>query len=432
MPELKIHRTRANLAGCSISLFRKEKINAEAKPKMSDASTWPILHFSRDEYAARISKTRKEMTAREVDVIIVTDPSNMCWLTGYDGWSFYVPQCVALALDGGPIWFGRAQDSRGAARTSIVAADDIIGYADHYVQSTQRHAMEYLAQIIAERGWSTHRIGVEMDNYWFSAAGYARLAANLPNAQFVDITNLVNWQRAIKSPQEIACMRHAAKLVERMHARVLEKVEPGVRKCDLVADIYDAALRYDADTGVGGEYPAIVPLLGSGADAAASHLTWDDKPMRAGEGTFFELVGVYHRYHCPLSRTIFLGKPPAAFVKAESAIVEGLEAGLEVARAGNLCEEVADAFFAALAKHGIIKSERVGYPVGLSYPPDWGERTMSFRPGDKSVLRENMTFHFMAAQWMGDWGFELTESVIIGKGAPECLTNVPRKLFVKT
>ena len=398
---------------------------------MSDASTWPILYFSRDEYAARITKTREYMAAREVDLIVVTDPSNMCWLTGYDGWSFYVPQCVVLTLDDAPIWFGRAQDSRGAARTSIVAPDDIIGYADHYVQSTQRHAMEYLAQVMVERGWSKYRIGVEMDNYWFSAAAHACLVAHLPNARFTDTTGLVNWQRAIKSPQEITYMRNAARIVERMHARVLEKIEPGIRKCDLVADIYDAALRYDADIGAGGDYPAIVPLLGCGADASASHLTWDEQPIRAGVGTFFELAGVCRRYHCPLSRTVFLGKPTSAFMQAESVIVEGLEAGLQVARAGNACEEVANIFFAVLAKHGITKLERVGYPIGLSYPPDWGERTMSFRPGDKSVLQENMTFHFMAALWMGDWGLEITESMIIGKGAPECLANIPRKLLVK-
>lgn len=391
----------------------------------------PTLHFSFEEYADRITRTRAAMVAQDLELIIVSDPSNMAWLTGYDGWSFYVHQCVLLGLDGDPVWFGRGQDVNGALRTCFMQLGDILGYPDNYVQSTERHPMDYLSTLIEERGWAKARIGVEMDNYWFTAAAFASLQKHLPNALFSDATGLVNWQRAVKSPQELDYMRTAGKFVERMHQRVFDTIEPGIRKCDLVADIYDAALRYDADIGAGGDYAAIVPLLPSGEAAAAPHLTWDDQPMKHGEGTFFELAGVFHRYHCPLSRTVYLGKPTQTFLDAEKAVLEGMEAGLEVARAGNLCEDIAKAFFGVLKNYGIIKDNRTGYPIGLSYPPDWGERTMSLRAGDKTVLQENMTFHFMTGLWMEDWGFEITESIVIGKNGPECLTNVPRKLVVK-
>ncbi|MEO0980291.1 MAG: ectoine hydrolase DoeA [Pseudomonadota bacterium] len=391
----------------------------------------PTLHFTRDEYQSRIAKTRIAMEAAGVDLIIVSDPSNMAWLTGYDGWSFYVHQAVLLGLEGDPVWFGRGQDAQGAFRTCFMHPDNIIGYPDHYVQSTERHPMDYLAARIEERGAGARRIGVEMDNYWFTAASFAALQKGLPKATFQDVTALVNWQRAVKSDQELAYMRMAGKLVEKIHARILEKAEPGLRKCDLVADIYDAGLRYDPGLDAGGDYPAIVPLLPSGSDAAAPHLTWDDKPMKSGEGTFFEVAGAYRRYHCPLSRTLFLGKPTQTFLDAEKAVLEGMEAGLEAARAGNLCEDIALAFFTVLRKHGITKDNRTGYPIGLSYPPDWGERTMSLRSGDRSVLQENMTFHFMTGLWMEDWGFEITESIVIRDGAPDCLASVPRKLFVK-
>jgi ectoine hydrolase len=391
----------------------------------------PKLHFSRQEFAQRIAKTRTSMQDRGLDLLIVTDPSNMNWLSGYDGWSFYVHQCLVLTLDGEPLWFGRAQDANGARRTCFMDPANIIGYPDHYVQSTERHPMDYLSAQLTDRKLGTGSIGVEMDNYWFSAAAFASLQRHLPNAKFSDATALVNWQRAIKSPAELDYMRIAGRIVERMHARIFEKVEPGIRKCDLVAEIYDAALRYDPDIGAGGDYPAIVPLLPSGSDAAAPHLTWDDAPMKSGEGTFFEIAGVYRRYHCPLSRTVFLGKPTQVFLDAEKAILEGMEAGLEVAKEGSLCEDIANAFFGVLKKYDIHKDSRTGYPIGVSYPPDWGERTMSLRPGDKTELRENMTIHFMTGLWMDDWGFEITESVRIGKTGPESLANVPRKLVVK-
>ncbi|MBC7163759.1 MAG: ectoine hydrolase DoeA [Roseovarius sp.] len=390
----------------------------------------PAPRFSVAEYDARLQKTREAMAARGLDTLLVTDPSNMAWLTGYDGWSFYVHQCVIIGPDGPPVWFGRSQDANGAVRTCYMADDHVIGYPDHYVQSTERHPMDYLSSWLAERGWHKGRIGVEMDNYWFTAAAHRSLSAHLP-ATLVDATALVNWQRLVKSPTELGYMRRAARLVEKMHARILDKIEPGIRKCDLVAEIYDAALRFDPELGFGGDYPAIVPLLPSGADAAAPHLTWDDRPMQKGEGTFFEIAGCYHRYHCPLSRTIHLGKPGQIFLDAEKATLEGMEAGLEVARPGRTCEDVALAFFGVLEKHGFTKDNRAGYPIGLSYPPDWGERTCSLRPGDRTELRPGMTFHFMTGLWVEGWGFEITESIAITEGAPECLANVPRKLIVK-
>ncbi len=391
----------------------------------------PKLFFSREEFHNRIARTRIAMQAQGLDLLIISDPSNMNWLTGYDGWSFYVHQAVVLPLDGDPIWYGRGQDANGALRTCFMDPARIIGYPDHYVQSPDRHPMEYLAAQLADRKLGKGAIGVEMDNYWFSAAAFAALQSHLPEAAFHDATALVNWQRAVKSETELDYMRIAGRIVSRMHERIFERVEPGLRKCDLVADIYDAALRYDPAFGAGGDYPAIVPLLPSGSDAAAPHLTWDDAPMASGEGTFYEIAGVYRRYHCPLSRTVFLGKPTQTFLDAEKAVLEGMEAGLEAAKEGNLCEDIANAFYGVLRKYGITKDNRTGYPIGVSYPPDWGERTFSLRPGDKTVLRENMTLHFMTGLWMEDWGFEITESIRIGKSGPECLADVPRKMVVK-
>src|SRR5690606_22476351 len=108
------------------------------------------------------------------------------------------------------------------------------------------------------------------------------------------------------------------RIVEAMHGRIFDLIEPGMRKNDLVAEIYHTAITGVGDDG--GDYPAIVPMLPSGMDATAPHLTWDERPLQAGEGTFFEIAGCYRRYHCPLSRTVYLGKPPQKFLDAEKAV----------------------------------------------------------------------------------------------------------------
>jgi len=385
--------------------------------------------FEKEEYEIRISKVRKSMDEKNIEVLIVTDPSNMAWLTGYDGWSFYVHQCVVLSLEREPFWYGRGMDANGAKLTVFMQHENIIGYPDDYVQNPEKHPMDYLSEILTEKNWAQKTIGVEKDNYYFSASCLESLQRNLVQANFVDSTGLVNWQRTVKSPRELEFMRKAARIVEKMHARIFEVMEPGMRKNDLVAEIYHSGITGTEDGG--GDYAAIVPMTPTGADASAPHLTWDDQPIPNNSGTFFEIAGCYRRYHCPLSRTIYLGQPPQKYLDVEKAVLEGIEAGLEAAKPGNFAEDIEAAWRKTIAKYGYEKESRCGYAIGLSYPPDWGERTVSFRKGDKTVLEPNMTFHFMPALWFDDWGLETTESIVITDSGVETLANVPRKLFVK-
>ena len=385
--------------------------------------------FEKEEYEIRISKVRKSMDEKNIEVLIVTDPSNMAWLTGYDGWSFYVHQCVVLSLEGEPFWYGRGMDTNGAKLTVFMQHENIIGYPDDYVQNPEKHPMDYLSEILTEKNCAKKTIGVEKDNYYFSASCLESLQRNLVQANFVDSTGLVNWQRTVKSPRELEFMRKAARIVEKMHARIFEVMEPGMRKNDLVAEIYHSGITGTEDGG--GDYAAIVPMTPTGADASAPHLTWDDQPIPNNSGTFFEIAGCYRRYHCPLSRTIYLGQPPQKYLDVEKAVLEGIEAGLEAAKPGNFAEDIEAAWRKTISKYGYEKESRCGYAIGLSYPPDWGERTVSFRKGDKTVLEPNMTFHFMPALWFDDWGLETTESIVITDSGVETLANVPRKLFVK-
>jgi len=388
------------------------------------------LPFSAQEYKRRLEKTRRAMEEKGIDILFVEDPSNMAWLTGYDGWSFYVHQGVIVFKDEEPVWWGRAQDGNGADRTVYMGEDRVLRYPENFVQSTVRHPMQHLAGFLRDKGFAGKRIGVELENYYFSAKAYLVLKEELPDATFVDATALVNWQRAVKSDEEIVFMRRAARITEKVIHGIVERVEPGMKKNALVAEIFRDAIR-GTDEGWG-DYAALVPLLPSGADAAAPHLTWDGRPFEKGQATFFEIAGCYRRYHAPISRTVFLGQPPQHMLDAVKAVVEGVEAGLDAARAGNRAGQVAEALYASLEKAGIKREGRCGYPIGLSYPPDWGERTISFRPEDETILEPGMTFHFMPGLWMADWGLEITESILIKESGPaEALCNLPRELIVK-
>lgn len=388
----------------------------------------PAQDFSTQEYAARLSKTRKAMSALGIATLVVADPSNMAWLTGYDGWSFYVPQAVIVPAVGNPIWWGRTQDKPGAQQTTWLDPDDLHDWPEEHVQHPDHHPYTSLAKLLSDHGW-TSAVGVEMDNYYYSAASHAALADVLGAAALTDGTGLVNWQRAVKSPAELAMMRKAGHLTAHMHDTLRAGFAAGVPKHELVANVQAAGIK--GLPGIPGDYPAIVPIAPSGKEASASHITWNDRPLVAGEATYFEISGCFHRYHCPASRTLFLGDPPADIRRAETAVLSAIEAALSTARPGVPCEEVAACVYESFAQAGYEKSNRTGYPIGLSYPPDWGERTMSLRPGDTTPLQENMTFHLMPGLWTPDWGVAITESFVVTPDGGEPLAQIPREIVVK-
>ena len=386
-------------------------------------------HFEADEYHSRQQKTRAAMVSKNIDLLLVTDPANMNWLTGYDAWSFYTPQCVVIGTDGTLFWFGRGIDYSGAVATTDLADNQIVAYSDDYVQSTKRHPMQCLAEVLEERNLTNALIGLEKDNYYFSALAAEMLYKKLPNTQFTDATALVNWQRAIKSPQEIKYMRRAGLIIENTYKRIVDIAQPGMRKNDLVAEIIKSNTQ-----GIGGhfgDYTSIVPLMGTDDEAGTCHLTWNGDVLKPDSGVFFELAAAHKRYHCPCSRTFYFGKPPKKYTEIEKMVNEGINSALDLFKPGNSCADIALSFHNTLKKYGYEKDSRYGYAIGMSYPPDWGERTMSIRISDKTELQEGMAFHFIPAIWLDDLSFEMTESILVTDRGAACLSQVPRKLVVQ-
>jgi ectoine hydrolase len=388
------------------------------------------LAFERAEYDTRLRRVRERMDERGLGCLIVTDPANMHYLTGYDGWSFYTPQCVVVPVDGDVRLFTRQMDANGARLTTFLGDGEIHGFPDDYVQQRGRHPMDWIADELTREGLLDGApVGLEMDAYFFTPRAYEALRARAPRVEFTDAEELVNWVRAIKSPAEIDMMRQAARIAERVMRAGIEAIEPGVRQCDAVAAIYEAQVRGTQE--MGGDYPAIVPMLPTGEGTATPHLTWTDQPFVTGEATILELAACRRRYHCPIARSVFLGEPPRKLAETAAVTVEGLDVALDAVQPGATCEQVEAAWREHIGRHGLEKSSRIGYSVGIGYPPDWGEHTMSLRPGDATVLEPGMAFHMILGMWMDDWGFEASETFVVTGSGAECLCSFPRELAVK-
>ncbi len=387
--------------------------------------------FSQEEFNSRIIKVKDSMNKKGIEILLTTDPSNMNYLTGYDGWSFYVPQGVIVSIDEEqPYWFGRKQDSNGARITTHLNEENIFGYPENLIQSPPLHPYDFVVQMFKDKQWSHKNIGVEMDSYYYTAENHKRLIENLTNAKFINAHLLINWVRYIKSEKEIKYMKDAGILVKAGMQTAFDTIKEGVKQSTVAGKIQNTLIGGNDETKMGGEYAGLGLILASGRSASASHLTPSEKKFENNEGTIIELGGVKHRYHCALSRTVYVGKPDSKLSDTLKATNEGIERALEQTKPGNTCHDVAVAFWSVLEKYGIEKESRAGYSIGLGYPPDWGEHTLSIRKNEKTLLEPNVTYHLMCGMWMDTWGLELSESVRVTESGYELLTNVPRDLHI--
>ena len=232
-----------------------------------------------------------------------------------------------------------------------------------------------------------------------------------------------------KSPRELEFMRQAGQIAAAAQKAAFDKAAPGVRQCDVMAELYRVTTAGLPE--FGGTFPCKPPNAMVGEVASAPHLSWTDEKLVPGDLFYIEMGGVRHRYHSPLSRCIYLGKPTERMTKLASVIAEGLNAALDKVRPGVRCEEVSAAWKAVIARHGVDKDSRLGYPVGIGYPPTWGELTASVRAGDRTVMEEGMTFHIIPALWLEKYGIVISETFAVTANGAECFADYPRILFAK-
>ena len=205
----------------------------------------------------------------------------------------YTPQMVVLSIDEEePIWFGRAMDAVGASFTVFMAEQRIIPYPDEYVGSRERHPMQYLASIVRDCGWGAKRIGVEMDDYYYTAHWHEVLTSGLPNARFVDAFLLVNWCRLKKSPREIQYLGEAGTISAAAMQAAVDTCKIGVRQCDVMAELYKITIGGTRE--IGGTFPCKPPNAMVGEICSAPHLSWSDRPLRRGEIFYIEQGGARH------------------------------------------------------------------------------------------------------------------------------------------
>jgi len=384
--------------------------------------------FPKKEYEDRLQRVRASMIAKGFDALVIGDPSNINWLCGYDAWSFYTPQIMLVGLEAGPYWLGRDMDAGAAAFTTYLEPEQIVPFPEEYVQQKAMHPAQYMANWMTSHGFDNLRIGYENDVYFLTPAAVDHLITRVSSSTWVECELLVNWERLVKSTAEINMLKQAAHIAGITMQAAYDGIRPGVRQCDLMADVVATQIRGTPE--FGGDMTAIHPLVLAGEAASTAHPFWTDAEFEKDQTVAFELGGCRKRYNAGLARTVHLGKPSKTLSNTAAAVNEGMQAVLDSMKAGVPCCDVHAAWQSVLDQYGLEKKSRIGYSIGVGYAPDWGEHTISFRADDQTPLPENAVVHIILGMWMEGWGMEVSETILVRESDAVCLTDFPRDVHL--
>jgi Xaa-Pro dipeptidase len=379
------------------------------------------LAFDLKTYRQRLEQVRHDMRAQNLEALVVTLPDSIHWLTGYDTIGYLWSQALLIDLSTDePVMHTRTTEEFGF-RESCWLSDGV------FYDIARVNPMQVLASTIRDRGLASSRIGVELRSFTFLPASYEDLRSALPEAAFVDATDVVLEARLIKSPAELTYHREASAIADYAMTRVLQALRPGI------SEVHLAGIASQALGEAGSEYSAIPPMVVSGPRSALVHAMASRRTIGVGDVVCIELAGVVHRYHGILMRTASIGKPADRVAQVADCLKTAMERAIESCTVGTpvavpdaVCNEVLDTL--DLARR---RCHRLGYSTGVAYPPGWLEPmtlvdgdTHTFAPGMSFTIEPNLTLH--------DEGFGLKLGEIVGctEAGPQSFSTLPHELCI--
>lgn len=388
-----------------------------AKSKKPKSFGYP---FKVAEFRQRLANVRMEMKKAGIDILLVTGPENIYYLTGYRTTGYYVYQALAVPLTGGPQFVVRKIEFTNVEGLSWIKEGYGVADTESYFDAT--------ANCLEAMGGGSARIGFDDQGFFLPAAILDGLRGRMRKATFVPTGGLVERYRMIKSPAEIEYIRQAsATAVAGMEAGIA-MTRPGVTENDIAGEVYNAMTR------AGSEYVSSQPYIVTGPRSALGHASFERQRVKKGDQVFFEVGGCIYRYGGSIMRTVSVGKPSAKLRKAADAVIGAHDALLAKARPGVTAGEVDRAARSVVEKAGLGHRwlHRTGYSIGIGFPPGWGEgQIMDIKPDDKRPLRVGMVFHTVPMVLLPDLGaVGVSETWAVTRGGVEVLTDTPRVLRV--
>src|SRR5690554_2383616 len=356
------------------------------------------LAFPVSEYDARLARVRGTMRSAGLDALLLTDPADIFYLTGYH--TFEVSVHTALVVSAERLVLQVPSIETGPAVVTA-AVDEILGYRWEGIEEVIAPLAETLA---AQRA-----IGLDLYGAGLRFGVIRELQARLGAERFRDDGGaLLDAIRIIKTPAELDCLRESARITAAGLTAAEAVIAPGVTDNDIAAEGSRALLA------AGSEFMSLQPIVTSGQRISIIHVNHKRRVIERGDPVFLEFGASFQRYTAPMMRTAVAGRATPQMQALRDVCREMFEALTAAMRPGNRFDDAARAAETVLAPHAerVFFSGVFGYAVGAQFPPSWVEGTGYIARGQAREFAEDMVFHLpLCLRRPGQWGIGLSDTV---------------------
>jgi Xaa-Pro dipeptidase len=390
----------------------------------------------RSELENRIARLQAKLaTAGDAEAVFIFQAADMFYFAGtvQDAW-------LVIPREGPPLMVVRRSLERAQAESAL---ENILPLGN----------TRELPKLLAAHGLGgLKRVGLEFDV--LPVQQYARVGRLFPTMQFVDASQLIREVRMRKSAYEVGCIRRAARIQDRMAAKLREVLRPGMTELELAAEIEAEARRHGHQgfirarrfnlecfyghllSGENGAVPSWMesPTGGTGLSPAFS-TGLSTRRIQGGEPVMLDYAGAVDGYHSDQARVFSLGPLPEDMVKGHVACIAIWEEVLSSLRPGIKAGEVFARAQASAARLGYAdrfmnagpaQVAFVGHGVGVELdeiPYLAAGADVAIEAGMVLAVEPKIVF-----PGRGIVGVE--DTVLVTTGQPEILTVTPRELAI--
>lgn len=368
--------------------------------------------FPPAEFEQRLQRLRALISARQLGALLVTDPSDIYYLTGYS--TFEVSVHVALVVSPSSLLLQVPSIEMGPAMVTT-RVDQVVGYRWESVSEV----LDPLAEALASAG-----AGVGID-CWHGSLRYGvieGLRQRLPHCEFADASALLKQLRIVKSTAELECLQRSADITGFGLNAAAALVRPGVTDSEIAAAGAEAMLR------AGSEFMSMQPIVVAGRRSSVIHTNHKRFEVQEGEPVFLEFGASWQRYTAPMMRTVVAGKPTKRMQEVFDGcrrVVDTLVDAMQPGRSFDSVAMAADKVLEPLAGD-VFFSGVFGYAVGAQFPPSWVEGSGYIARRQSAVFEPGMVFHLpVCLRVPGYWGIGCSDTVRVTEQGTVVMTSNP-------
>ena len=394
----------------------------------------PSLPFTRQEYASRLSRLRRQMMADGIDVLVLMAADTMCWLHGYSSrWyrtqsSTTLPptQCTVVHVEDAPMFMIESAYHEELVRlTSCVEDFRGLPATDLNHEPSVEDFVRFLLGELRHEGWLGGSVGLELWSCLPNPAVASTIGAGLEEAgcRVIDATKTIRCVRRLKSSAEIAMIERAQAVCDAGLEALHRSLRPGMTELE-AWNLY-----MTAQVAAGGEPAAIHETVSVGPPMPMAHTLSSRRRIERGDYLHADACGAVEHYHARGTRTYFLGEPPGELLRFSEVIGGAFDVLLETARVGLPFRDLNRVLRDYYLECGIASEDFFagGYELGVSFPPDWvGEFCWSCHDDETDeVIEKGLVTNFESCAFLVQ-----VDTIVFAESGSRLLCRVPRELLV--